>query len=83
MRECEARVWASGASAVFLDCVDGGFLPGYYGGLRYAVLARKDITYPSGNLFPVALMSKEAPNLGLRHTGSASSAAQRVRSGDE
>ncbi len=66
MRGCEARVWGLRAPEVFLDCVDAGFLPGYYAGLGYTVLARKDITYLSGYTFPVALMTKEKPSQGLQ-----------------
>jgi GNAT superfamily N-acetyltransferase len=62
IRSCETQVWNSGASEVFLDCVDCGFLPGYYAGSGYALLARKDITYPSGNTFAVALMRKSRHN---------------------
>lgn len=56
MRESEAVARQAGAAALFLDCVDTGFLPGYYTRLGYEALARKDITYPSGNTFPVVLM---------------------------
>jgi len=58
---CEDLVWHSGVGEMFLDCVDVGFLPGYYAGIGYTVLGRKDITYPSGNTFHVALMKKEKP----------------------
>jgi hypothetical protein len=36
-----------------------GFLPLYYGNLGYSVVARQEITYPSGNTFPMVLMRKE------------------------
>jgi GNAT superfamily N-acetyltransferase len=62
VRGCEDFVWNAGAGEIFLDCVDVGFLPRYYAGMEYTVLGRKEITYPSGNTFHVALMKKEAPN---------------------
>ena len=62
MRECESLAWNAGAAEIFLDCVDVGFLPAYYAGIGYTVLSRKDITYPSGNTFHVALMKKKTPN---------------------
>jgi ribosomal protein S18 acetylase RimI-like enzyme len=58
LEECETRVRNAGAQQVFIDCVDVGFLPAYYERLGYAVVHRKDITYPSGNTFPVVLMKK-------------------------
>jgi hypothetical protein len=63
MRECEAMIRDAGASEVFLDCVDTGFLPRYYLSLGYEVLAQKDITYPSGNTFPMVLMKKHTAEL--------------------
>lgn len=52
----------NGASALYLDCVDArGFLPAFYRRLGYSELARKTITYPSGNSFPMVLMRKTAP----------------------
>jgi hypothetical protein len=60
---CENLVWNASAGEIFLDCVDVGFLPSYYAEIGYTVLGRKDITYPSGNTFHVALMKKEAPNI--------------------
>jgi GNAT superfamily N-acetyltransferase len=59
MRECETVVRDAEASNVFIDCVDGGFLPPYYAALGYETLARKEITYPSGYTFPMVLMRKE------------------------
>jgi GNAT superfamily N-acetyltransferase len=59
MQECEAAVRVKGASEVFIDCVDAGFLPNYYEGLNYEMLGHKEITYPSGNTFPMVLMKKE------------------------
>jgi hypothetical protein len=49
----------AGANEVFIDCVDGGFLPPYYAGIGYEALGHKEITYPSGNTFPMVLMRKE------------------------
>ena len=50
-----------GAGALFLDYVDArGFLPAFYRRLGYSDLARKIITYPSGNSFPMVLMRKTA-----------------------
>jgi ribosomal protein S18 acetylase RimI-like enzyme len=54
----EAQLAAAGATEAYLECVDTGFLPGYYARLGYEVLQRADITYPSGNTFPVCLMRK-------------------------
>ena len=54
----EAHLARAGAKEVYLECVDTGFLPGYYERLGYSVLKRATITYPSGNTFPVALMRK-------------------------
>ncbi len=62
MRECESLVRAAGASDVFLDCVDTGYLPRYYTDLDYEVLAQKEITYPSGYTFPMVLMKKKIPS---------------------
>lgn len=61
MQESETFVSNTGAVTVFLDCVDMGFLPGYYLRLGYEELGRKEITYPSGNTFPMVLMRKELP----------------------
>jgi GNAT superfamily N-acetyltransferase len=48
---------AKGASEVFLDCVDNcGFLPAFYVDVGFSEIARKPITYPSGNTFPMLLM---------------------------
>lgn len=55
---CEDMTRRAAASELYLDCVDTGFLPDYYARLGYVELARKDITYPSGNTFLVALMRK-------------------------
>jgi predicted N-acetyltransferase YhbS len=62
MQECEALARQAGAAQVFLDCVETGFLPAYYARLGYDELGRKEITYPSGNTFLVALMKKETPD---------------------
>ena len=59
MENCEALIQNAGADEAFLDCVDAGFLPGYYASLGYEELGRKDITYPSGNKFPMVLMRKK------------------------
>ena len=60
--DCETRIRESGATTAFLDCVDGGFLPGYYTRLGYSVMSRRDITYRSGNTFPMVLMKKSLPS---------------------
>jgi predicted N-acetyltransferase YhbS len=60
VRAVEDYVRTLNGKEVFLDCVDEkGFLPLYYGNLGYSVVARQDITYPSGNTFPMVLMRKE------------------------
>lgn len=61
LSECEAFIRAAGASEVFLDCVDVGFLPAFYAKLGYEGLRQKEITYPSGNSFPMVLMRKRIP----------------------
>lgn len=58
MRACERHLALARAKEVYLECVDTGFLPAYYERLGYEVLQRADITYSSGNTFPVALMRK-------------------------
>jgi ribosomal protein S18 acetylase RimI-like enzyme len=58
IRHCETHLAAAGATEAWLECVDTGFLPDYYGRLGYEVVKRTEITYPSGNTFPVALMRK-------------------------
>ena len=62
MQESEALIRGAEAAEAFLDCVDAGFLPDYYTSLGYEELGRKDITYPSGNTFPMVLMEKNLPN---------------------
>jgi len=59
---CESFIQEAGATQAYLDCVGAGFLPGYYAGLGYETLARKEITYPSGNTFAMALMTKRLAN---------------------
>jgi ribosomal protein S18 acetylase RimI-like enzyme len=60
VRAVEDCITTSNGEVVFLDCVDEkGFLPLYYGNLGYSVVARQEITYPSGNTFPMVLMRKE------------------------
>ena len=55
----EAHLRSKGANEVWLECVDAGFLPDYYGRLGYEVMKRARITYPSGNTFDVAAMRKQ------------------------
>lgn len=44
-------------SHLYLDCVDvDNFLPAYYEKLGFRRLGAKDITYPSGNTFPMVLL---------------------------
>jgi ribosomal protein S18 acetylase RimI-like enzyme len=59
MRQSEALMQSAGASEAFLDCVDAGFLPGYYTRLGYEEFGRKDIRYPSGNTYLMVLMRKD------------------------
>jgi ribosomal protein S18 acetylase RimI-like enzyme len=60
VRAAEDYVHTLNGEEVFLDCVDEkGFLPLYYESLGYSVIARQEITYPSGNTFPMVLMRKE------------------------
>ena len=45
---------------VYLDCVDvGGFLPGFYQKLGFVKVCGRNITYPSGNTYPMVLMRKD------------------------
>jgi ribosomal protein S18 acetylase RimI-like enzyme len=45
---------------VYLDCVDvGGFLPGFYQKLGFVKVCGRNITYPSGNTYPMVLMRRE------------------------
>lgn len=44
---------------LYLDCVNGGFLPQFYKKIGFAEVTRKDITYPSGNTFEMVLMRKK------------------------
>jgi len=67
MQQSEAFISNAGAATAFLDCVDTGFLPGYYTRLDYDELGRKEITYPSGNTFPMVLMRKKLKCTGSRH----------------
>jgi len=53
-----ALIRSRGAGDLFLDCGTDGVLPAYYGRLGFDVLAQKDITYPSGNTYPITLMRK-------------------------
>jgi len=51
----------AGINVVYLDCVDvAGFLPAFYERLGFAKIGERTITYPSGNSFPMVLMSKES-----------------------
>jgi GNAT superfamily N-acetyltransferase len=45
-----------GAGDLVLDCGTDGVLPAYYGRLGFETVAQKDITYPSGNTYPITLM---------------------------
>jgi ribosomal protein S18 acetylase RimI-like enzyme len=55
---CEHLVIA-GVNVVHLDCVDvDGFLPAFYERLGFVKVAERNITYPSGNSFPMVLMRK-------------------------
>jgi ribosomal protein S18 acetylase RimI-like enzyme len=53
-----ALVRSRAAGDLFLDCGTDGVLPAYYGRLGFETLAQKDITYPSGNTYPITLMRK-------------------------
>ena len=45
---------------VYLDCVDvGGFLPGFYQKLGFVKVCGRNITYPSGNTYPMVLMRRD------------------------
>ena len=53
-----ALLQSRGAGELLLDCGADGVLPAYYRRLGFTVLAQKDITFPSGNTFPIELMRK-------------------------
>lgn len=60
VKAAEDYIQTLNGEEIFLDCVDEKeFLPIYYGSLGYSVVARQEITYPSGNTFPMVLMRKE------------------------
>ena len=45
---------------VYLDCVDvRGFLPGFYQRLGLVKVCGRNITYPSGNTYPMVLMRRD------------------------
>ena len=71
VRACEQVIRDAGATEAFLDCVDVGFLPGYYARLGYTPLGQKEITYPSGNAFLVTLMKKNLAATATPATGPA------------
>jgi len=55
--EALSMLHIKGVDEVYLDCVDeDDFLPSYYQKFGFRVLARKNITYPSGHAFPMVLM---------------------------
>jgi GNAT superfamily N-acetyltransferase len=62
IQACETLATQHGYEALWLDCVDAGFLPIYYGRCGYERQTSKPITYPSGNTFPMVLMKKNLPN---------------------
>jgi len=50
----------SGARSVWLDCVDvAGFLPAFYERLGFVKTCEREITYPSGNTYPMVLMRRD------------------------
>jgi SAM-dependent methyltransferase/ribosomal protein S18 acetylase RimI-like enzyme len=53
-----ALIRSRGAGDLFLDCSTDGVLPAYYGRLGFETLAQKNITYPSGNTYPITLMRR-------------------------
>jgi ribosomal protein S18 acetylase RimI-like enzyme len=60
VKAAEDYIQTLNGEEIFLDCVDEKeFLPLYYRNLGYNVIARQEITYPSGNTFPMVLMRKE------------------------
>jgi ribosomal protein S18 acetylase RimI-like enzyme len=46
------------AGQLFLDCAAEGVLPAYYRKLGFTTVARKNITFPSGNTFLIELMGR-------------------------
>lgn len=57
-----ARVRAAGGDALWLHCVnDAGHpevMPRYYGQLGFIEVLRTEVTYPSGNAFPMVVMQR-------------------------
>ena len=48
---------------LFLDCVDvAGFLPTFYSNLGFVKIEQRNITYSSGNTFPMVLMKRDLRN---------------------
>jgi GNAT superfamily N-acetyltransferase len=58
LQRATAHLQERGLPEVYLDCL-AGVLPAYYARLGFAQLGAKDITYPSGNTFPMVLMKKD------------------------
>jgi ribosomal protein S18 acetylase RimI-like enzyme len=53
-----AHVRSKNSGDLYLDCGTDGVLPAYYTRLGFVTLAQKDITYPSGNTYPITLMRR-------------------------
>lgn len=59
VRIAEAHLVEQQVKDLYLDCVDAaGFLPAFYARLGFVKLEQRNITYPSGNMFPMVLMKK-------------------------
>jgi ribosomal protein S18 acetylase RimI-like enzyme len=61
-------VRARGGDSVWLHCVNDAnhtdVIPGYYERLGFDEVVRADVTYPSGNSFPMVVMRKSLPLTG-------------------
>lgn len=55
-----------GGDSVWLHCVNDAshaeIIPGYYARLGFDEVLRTDVTYPSGNSFPMVVMQKSLPS---------------------
>ncbi|MGH7977309.1 MAG: GNAT family N-acetyltransferase [Limisphaerales bacterium] len=66
MQFVETYLAKQNVQKLYLDCVDvAGFLPVFYSNLGFVKIEQRNITYPSGNTFPMVLMKKD---LYLQHS---------------
>jgi ribosomal protein S18 acetylase RimI-like enzyme len=58
IRSCETAATQRGKESLWLDCVESGFLPAYYGRYGYLVQASRAIACPSGDVLLMVRMKK-------------------------